>query len=102
MAHITGAGILENVPRVLPRHCKAVIEKNSWPKPAIFELLRQGGNIDEMEMYRTFNYGIGMVLVVPEQEADDVMVRLSGLKESAFLIGEIVICGEDDEQVELV
>jgi phosphoribosylformylglycinamidine cyclo-ligase len=102
MAHITGGGILENVPRVLPRHCKAVIEKNSWPKPAIFELLRQGGNIDEMEMYRTFNYGIGMVLVVPEQEADDVMVRLSGLKETAYLIGEIAICGGDDAQVELI
>jgi phosphoribosylformylglycinamidine cyclo-ligase len=102
MAHITGGGILENVPRVLPRHCKAVIEKESWPKPAIFELLRSGGNIDETEMYRTFNYGIGMVLVVPAQEADDVMVRLSGLKETAFLIGEIAICGDEDDQVELV
>ena len=101
MAHITGGGILENVPRVLPNHCKAVIAKESWPKPAIFELLRKGGNIDELEMYRTFNYGIGMVLVVPELEADDVMVRLSGLKERAFLIGEIAMCGDDEDQVEL-
>ncbi len=102
MAHITGGGLLENVPRVLPRHCRAMIHKESWPKPAIFNLLREGGNISETEMYRTFNYGIGMVLIVTEQDADDVMVRLSGLKETAFLIGEIAKCGEDEPQVELV
>jgi len=101
MAHITGGGILENVPRVLPRHCKAVIAKESWPKPAIFELLRAGGNIEETEMYRTFNYGIGMVLVVPEREVDDIMMRLVGLKETAYLIGEIAKCGDDEDQVEL-
>jgi phosphoribosylformylglycinamidine cyclo-ligase len=102
IAHITGGGILENIPRVLPRHCQAVIEKNSWPKPAIFELLREGGNIDPLEMYRTFNYGVGMVLVVREKEVDDVMVRLSGLKEEAYVIGEIVKCTECSEQVQLV
>ena len=102
MAHITGGGIVENVPRVLPRFCQAVIEKNSWPKPPIFEIMMEAGNIEPLEMYRTFNYGIGMVLVVPEKEADEVMVRLSGLKENAFLIGEIVKCSECQEQVELV
>jgi phosphoribosylformylglycinamidine cyclo-ligase len=102
IAHITGGGIVENVPRVLPRHCKAIIEKGSWEKPAVFELLRTGGNIPEAEMYRTFNYGIGMVLVVPEKEADDVLVRLSGLKEEAFLIGQVTKCPECDHQVELV
>lgn len=89
MAHITGGGIIENIPRVLPKHCQAIVEKNSWPKPAIFELLRQGGNIDEKEMYRTMNYGIGMVLIVPEGEVDEIMMRLSGLKEQAFVIGQI-------------
>ncbi|MEZ4598927.1 MAG: phosphoribosylformylglycinamidine cyclo-ligase [Syntrophotaleaceae bacterium] len=89
MAHITGGGIIENVPRVLPKNCRAIIEKNSWPKPAVFELLRQGGNIDEMEMYRTMNYGIGMVLIVAEREVDEIMMRLGGLKEQAFLIGHI-------------
>ena len=102
MAHITGGGLVENVPRVLPKHCRAVIEKNSWEKPAIFEILREAGNIDEIEMYRTFNYGIGMVLIVSEQEADDVMVRLNGLKETAFLIGEITKCADDEEGVLLV
>jgi len=102
LAHITGGGLIENVPRVLPKHCRAIIEKSSWEKPAIFEILREAGNIDEIEMYRTFNYGIGMVLIVPEQEADDVMVRLSGLKETAFLIGEIEKCTDDEEGVLLV
>ncbi len=102
MAHITGGGLTENIPRVLPRNCQAVIEKSSWPKQPIFELLREGGNIPENEMYRTFNYGIGMALVVSEEEADDIMVRLSGLKEQSFLIGEIAKCGADDEGVVLV
>jgi len=102
MAHITGGGLTENLPRVLPRQCQAIVEKNSWPKPAIFELLREGGEIEEGEMYRTFNYGIGMALVVPAAEADDIMVRLSGLKEQAFLIGEIAKCGAEDEGVALI
>jgi len=89
IAHITGGGLLENIPRILPRHCKAIINKKSWEKPAIFELLRQGGHIPEDEMYRTFNYGIGMVLVVSPDETDDIIGRLAGLGEQAFIIGAI-------------
>ena len=89
IAHITGGGLLENLPRVLPRHCKAIIDRDSWEKPAIFEMLREGGNIPEEEMYRTFNYGIGMTLIVPPSEVEDIIGRLSGLGERAFLIGEI-------------
>lgn len=102
VAHITGGGILENVPRILPNHCKAVIEKSSWDKPAIFEVLREGGNIDEFEMYRTFNYGIGMALVVSAEEAEEIMLRLSGLKEKAYLIGEITKAEEGDDEIQLV
>ncbi|BCA80060.1 phosphoribosylformylglycinamidine cyclo-ligase [Desulfuromonas sp. AOP6] len=102
MAHITGGGVLENIPRVLPKNCRAILKKDSWPKPAIFEVLRQGGNIDETEMYRTFNYGIGMVLVVPAAEAEDILSRLGGLQEKAFLIGEVAKCPDCDEQVKLV
>jgi phosphoribosylformylglycinamidine cyclo-ligase len=102
MAHITGGGLLENVPRVLPRHCKAVIQKDSWPKLPLFELLRDAGNIEEKELYRTFNYGIGMVLVVPQNSAEDILGRLSGLNEKAYIIGEIAACKDQDEQVELV
>ena len=102
MAHITGGGLLENIPRVLPRHCRALIHKNSWEIPAIFQLLRAGGNIDEIEMHRTFNNGIGMVLIVPDREVEDIMVRLSGLKETAYIIGEITKAGEDETSIELI
>ena len=102
MAHITGGGLLENIPRVLPRHCRALIQKNSWEIPAIFQLLREGGNIDEIEMHRTFNNGIGMVLIVPERDVEDIMVRLSGLKETAYIIGEISKAGEDETSIELI
>ena len=102
MAHITGGGLLENVPRVLPRHCKAVIRKDAWPKLPLFELLREAGNIEEKELYRTFNYGIGMVLVVPEESVEDILGRLNGLKEKAYVIGEIAACKDCDGQVELV
>ena len=100
IAHITGGGLLENIPRILPQHCKAVITKGSWEKPAIFELLRQGGNITENEMYRTFNYGIGMILVVSADEAEDVIGRLAGFGDKAYLIGEI--SEADTPVVELV
>jgi phosphoribosylformylglycinamidine cyclo-ligase len=102
LAHITGGGLLENVPRVLPKCCKAVIHKDAWSIPQIFKLIQDGGNIDEMEMFRTFNCGIGMVLVVPEREAEDIMIRLSGLNETAFQIGEVVKCEGGKECVELV
>ena len=99
IAHITGGGLLENLPRILPQKCKALIECNSWEKPAIFELLRQGGRLSEREMYRTFNNGIGMTLVVPADEANDVLDRLAGLGETAYLIGEIKAA--EGAQVEL-
>ena len=99
VAHITGGGLLENLPRTLPKHCKAILAKDSWEKPAIFELLREGGLIEENEMYRTFNYGIGMVIVVPAAEAEDILSRLSGLEENAFLIGEIAQRDSDENQV---
>ncbi|MGD9019250.1 MAG: phosphoribosylformylglycinamidine cyclo-ligase [Desulfuromonadales bacterium] len=101
MAHITGGGLLENVPRVLPRHCKAVIHKDSWPKPPLFEFLREAGNLEERELYRTFNYGIGMVLVVQKNDVDDMLSRLHGLNEQAYVIGEIAACDDTSEQVEL-
>ncbi len=100
IAHITGGGLLENIPRILPQHCKAIIKRDSWEKPVIFEMLRQGGHIPEDEMYRTFNYGIGMVLVVSPNNAEDVIGRLVGLGERAYLIGEIAQA--DTSSVELI
>lgn len=102
IAHITGGGLLENIPRILPHGCKAVLNRHSWEIPAIFRFLQEGGNIDEAEMFRTFNCGIGMVLAVPENEADEVLIRLSGLHEQACIIGEVAKCEPGKECVELV
>jgi phosphoribosylformylglycinamidine cyclo-ligase len=102
LAHITGGGLLENIPRVLPNGCKAVVRKDSWEVPEIFKIIQKGGNVEENEMFRTFNCGIGMVLAVPEREAEDVMIRLKGLNETAFHIGEVVKCEAGKECVDLV
>ena len=101
IAHITGGGLLENVPRVLPHGCKAIIDRTSWEQPPIFSILRDGGNLDDEEMYRTFNCGIGMVLAVPEDEAEEILIRLSGLHEQAYVIGEVAKCEPGRECVEL-
>ncbi len=90
IAHITGGGITDNLPRVIPKGCQAEIYKSSWPIPPIFRILREGGNIPEEEMLRTFNNGIGMILAVPPKQAEGIMSRLRILKEKAYRIGEIV------------
>jgi len=102
IAHITGGGLLENIPRVLPGGCKAILRKGSWPVLPIFTILQNAGNIEDAEMLRTLNCGIGMVLVVPEDQTDDILIRLSGLNEKASIIGEIAKCDQGNEAVELV
>jgi phosphoribosylformylglycinamidine cyclo-ligase len=102
IAHITGGGLLENVPRILPNGCKAVVDKGAWQVPEIFKIIQKAGNIDEQELFRTFNCGIGMVLSVPEKEAEEILIRLSGLNETAVVIGEIAKCDTGSECVELV
>ena len=102
MAHITGGGLLENVPRMLPRHGRARIRTASWPKPAIFEVLRAAGKLEDDEFYRTFNCGIGLVMVVPKASAGEIIDRLRGMHEEAFLIGEIVEREDDESPIELV
>jgi phosphoribosylformylglycinamidine cyclo-ligase len=88
LAHITGGGLLENIPRVLPESCHAVINAGRWQLPQIFELLREGGNVAAAEMARTFNCGVGMVVVVSSEHAD-VAERLEGAGETVFEIGRI-------------
>jgi len=100
LAHITGGGFTDNIPRIIPPGCKAVIRKNTWPVPRIFEVIREGGNISEAEMLRTFNNGIGMVLAVPQREAKRIIVRLKTLREKAYLIGEIVKAGKGERAIE--
>jgi phosphoribosylformylglycinamidine cyclo-ligase len=90
ICHITGGGLSGNLPRILPRSCQAVIKLASWPLPPIFQFLQELGNIPLPEMLRTFNNGIGLVLAVPPEQETDVLLRLQGLKEEAFVIGDIV------------
>ncbi|HEX5056100.1 MAG TPA: phosphoribosylformylglycinamidine cyclo-ligase [Gammaproteobacteria bacterium] len=89
IAHITGGGLPENLPRVLPPHTQAVLHWNSWRKPPVFDWLQQQGNVQPQEMQRTFNCGIGLVLCVAQRDADGVSKLLTELGETVFQIGEI-------------
>jgi phosphoribosylformylglycinamidine cyclo-ligase len=89
IAHITGGGLADNVARVLPKGCLANISMGSWKVPPIFGLLQQWGGIEMPEMLRTFNCGVGLVLIVSAADADDVLVRLHGLNEEACVIGTV-------------
>ena len=89
LANITGGGVLENLPRVMPPKLQAVVERASWPVPPIFEFLQRLGAIDQEEMDRTFNNGLGMVAIVARDDADRVMTLLRRRKCRSYLIGEV-------------
>jgi phosphoribosylformylglycinamidine cyclo-ligase len=89
IAHITGGGLIENVPRVVPKDCTVVIDSTLWKLPPIFELIKEFGRIEKDEMFRTFNCGIGMVLVVLKEQAGGVLKKLKWLGEESMVIGEI-------------
>lgn len=101
LSHITGGGLLENIPRVLPENCKAVIDTNSWQLPDVFKWLQSEGNVDTTEMFRTFNCGVGMIIAVPAESADENIALLTSLGETAWKIGHIAERTEQEEQVEL-
>ncbi|WP_049236314.1 phosphoribosylformylglycinamidine cyclo-ligase [Moraxella canis] len=90
MAHITGGGLTENLPRVLPNHLAAQIDTQSWALPEVFQWLQQGGNIQTLEMYRTFNCGVGFILVIPADQAEQAMSELTAQGEQVWRIGQIV------------
>ena len=89
LSHITGGGLLENLPRVLPNDCHAVIETSSWQWPEVFKWLQEKGNVETSEMYRTFNCGVGMVLCVARENEDAVLAQLSASDLEAWKIGTI-------------
>ncbi len=89
LAHITGGGLFDNIPRVLPKGCQAFIRSGAWKVPPIFDLLHHGGKITEDEMYRVFNMGIGMALIVHPDAADRVVARAAQHQVPAWIIGEI-------------
>ena len=89
MAHITGGGLTENIPRVLPENCVAQIDAQSWPLPKLFQWLQQAGNVERQEMYRTFNCGIGMAVIVPAEQADAAQAFLTEQGETVYHLGTI-------------
>lgn len=89
IAHITGGGLIDNIARILPKECMANIHVGCWEIPPVFELIRSKVQIDDEEMFRTFNNGIGMVLIVPRSDEEEILLRLKGLDEKAYVIGEI-------------
>ncbi|HHF3506991.1 TPA: phosphoribosylformylglycinamidine cyclo-ligase [Haemophilus influenzae] len=101
IAHLTGGGFWENIPRVLPANTKAMIDESSWQWPAIFNWLQEKGNISRYEMYRTFNCGVGMVIALPEKEVETALALLEQAGEKAWVIGKIAPLGEGEAQVEI-
>lgn len=101
LAHITGGGILENVPRVLPNNTQAIIDVNSWQRPAIFDWLQEQGNVEDREMHRTFNCGIGMVLAVDSNDTEGVLDMLKQQGEQAVVLGHIAAAKDGDPRVVL-
>lgn len=95
VAHITGGGFIENVPRMLPEGLAARIELGSWPVPPIFDVIERTGDVDHMEMFNIFNMGIGMVVAVPADREDEVMNLLANAGEQGYRIGSVVARGSD-------
>ena len=101
MAHITGGGLLENIPRVLPENTVADIDGKSWPRPKLFQWLQAEGNVDEKEMHRTFNCGIGLVLVVAAADAERAMAELQAQGETVYRLGQIRARQGDEAQTQV-
>ena len=102
LAHITGGGIPDNIVRIISDSCNVVIQKNSWEVPPIFPFLQEAGKIEEFEMMRTFNNGIGMVAVVSGEVDQEILERLAGLNTPAFIIGEIIERKDAKERIQWV
>lgn len=100
IAHITGGGITENLPRVFPAGMRARIRRSSWAVPPIFSVISKLGSVERDEMYRVFNMGIGLILIVPPATAEPVITRASALGDSATIIGEVVAGKEGEPDVQ--
>jgi len=98
ISHITGGGLLENLPRVLPDNCRAVIDKNSWEMPQVFKWLQEKGNVVEEEMHRTFNCGIGLVISVAADQAETAIQQLQSSGEKVVKLGTIETINDDSSE----
>jgi len=102
IAHITGGGLTENLPRILPKGCRARVHRGAWPVPPIFQVLRKMGKVNEEELYRVFNMGIGLALVVSANHVEKLTARAAELGDRGYRIGEIVAGGPDQRLVDYV
>lgn len=102
IVHITGGGFIDNMPRIVPAPCRAVIRKAGWPVPPLFDLIQRVGRVDEEEMFRVFNMGIGMIVIVSDTDAPEVLERLENLGERAYSLGVIEKRENDQLAVSLV
>ena len=102
MAHITGGGLVENVPRVLRENLTAVLHKDSWAMPPLFQWLQQHGGVADAEMHRVFNCGVGMVVIVAQENADAAMAQLRAAGETVYKLGEIRARNGDEAQTVVV
>ncbi|MGD8386524.1 MAG: phosphoribosylformylglycinamidine cyclo-ligase [Desulfobacteraceae bacterium] len=102
ISHITGGGLVDNLPRILPSQCKAIIRSSSWTPPPIFQVLQKEGGISSREMMRTFNNGVGLVLVVNDTDTDEILLRLKAMGETAYHLGSVEARSEDEEPISFV
>lgn len=89
MAHITGGGLIENIPRILPNGFEVILNGNAWEKPPVFSVLQKIGKVDPREMYRTFNMGVGYVVILPQEDGEQVLKALEEIHEQAWIIGKV-------------
>ncbi|RLB19092.1 MAG: phosphoribosylformylglycinamidine cyclo-ligase [Deltaproteobacteria bacterium] len=102
ISHITGGGLTENLPRILPKTCKVIIDRSTWTVPPVFTCLQKAAQISDEEMLRTFNNGLGLVIVVSDEETSEILLRLKAMGETAYHIGRVEARAEDETAVEFV
>jgi len=102
ISHITGGGIIDNLPRILPRQCKALINPSSWTPQPVFQYLKKAGDLSDTEMFRTFNNGLGLIMVVSEKQCGEILSHLGSMGESAFHIGSVETRGDKDPSVQFI
>ena len=100
IVHITGGGLIDNLPRILPQPCKAVINTSNWTSPPIFHYLQKAGKITMREMMRTFNNGLGLVMMCREEDTDEVILRLKAMGETAYHIGSVESRKEKEKAIQ--
>jgi phosphoribosylformylglycinamidine cyclo-ligase len=102
ISHITGGGIIDNLPRILPKQCKAMIDPSSWEPQPVFEYMRKAGNLSMTEMMRTFNNGLGLIIVIDEEQCSEALAHLESMGEKAYRIGSLEAREEHEESVQFI